>query len=102
MYMWLCEHASARGLHPPDPYYYYVFTQIYVSFSEWIQEMSPVTRMGSPSISRIIQQFEKTSINSNFQETSFTTQADTDAAVAKINTMFPTASDAHIRLLLKR
>lgn len=36
------------------------------------------------------------------QETSFITQAETDAAVAKINTMFPTASEPHIRLLLKK
>ncbi|XP_031631281.1 uncharacterized protein LOC116345757 isoform X5 [Contarinia nasturtii] len=68
-------------------------------------EMSPIMRMGSPSISRI-QHFDKTSQNGstcgNYQETSFITQADTDAAVAKINTMFPTASDAHIRLLLKK
>ncbi|XP_055324154.1 uncharacterized protein LOC129578905 isoform X8 [Sitodiplosis mosellana] len=69
-------------------------------------EMSPVMRMGSPNISRIMQHFDKTSQNGstcgNYQETSFITQADTDAAVAKINTMFPTASDAHIRLLLKK
>lgn len=64
--------------------------------------MSPVMRMGSPSVSRIIQHFDRGSQNLNYQETSFTTQADTDAAVAKINTMFPTASDAHIRLLLKK
>lgn len=66
-------------------------------------------RMGSPSTSRIMQHFDKTSQcgsiygnYGNYQETSFITQADTDAAVAKINTMFPTASDAHIRLLLKK
>lgn len=63
--------------------------------------------MGSPNISRIMQHFDKTSQNGsigggNYQETSFITQADTDAVVAKINTMFPTASDAHIRLLLKK
>lgn len=46
-----------------------------------------------------MQQFDR---QSHYQETSFTTQADTDAAVAKINNMFPTASDAHIRLLLKK
>lgn len=64
--------------------------------------MSPLSvRLGSPSISRVIQQFERSS-QYNVQETSFTTQAETDAAVAKINTMFPTASDAHIRLLLKK
>lgn len=63
-------------------------------------------RMGSPNISRIIQHFDRANYNSynssNYQETSFTTQAETDAAVSKINTMFPTASDAHIRLLLKK
>lgn len=38
------------------------------------------------------------------QETSFTTptQFETDATVAKINSMFPTASEHHIRLLLKK
>lgn len=56
--------------------------------------------MSSPHLSRVIQHFERR--NSNVQETSFTTPIDTDAAVAKINTMFPTASDAHIRLLLKK
>lgn len=62
-------------------------------------------RLGSPHINRIISQLEKQrerEREQNMQETSFTTQADTDAAVAKINTMFPTASDAHIRLLLKK
>lgn len=38
----------------------------------------------------------------NIQETSFTTAAETDAVVAKINTMFPTVSEPHIRLLLKK
>lgn len=64
------------------------------------QEMSPVLRMGSPHLSRVIQQLDRR--NSNVQETSFITPIDTDAAVAKINSMFPTASDAHIRLLLKK
>jgi hypothetical protein len=38
------------------------------------------------------------------QETSFTnpTPMETDATVSKINTMFPTASEHHIRLLLKK
>lgn len=70
-----------------------------------MQEMSPVMRMGSPNL-RFLQNFDKTSQNGsmcgNYQETSFITQADTDAAVAKISTMFPTAGDAHIRLLLKK
>lgn len=38
------------------------------------------------------------------QETSFTTpsQFETETSVAKINSMFPTASEHHIRLLLKK
>jgi hypothetical protein len=38
------------------------------------------------------------------QETSFSnpTAVETDATVSKINTMFPTASEHHIRLLLKK
>ena len=39
-----------------------------------------------------------------FQETSFSTPTpfETDATVSKINSMFPTASEHHIRLLLKK
>lgn len=36
------------------------------------------------------------------QETSFSTPADLEAAVTKINTMFPTTNDTHIRMLLKK
>lgn len=39
------------------------------------------------------------------QETSFSnnvTAADTDATVAKINSMFPTVPETHIRMLLKK
>ncbi|XP_030372227.1 putative mediator of RNA polymerase II transcription subunit 26 isoform X2 [Scaptodrosophila lebanonensis] len=39
---------------------------------------------------------------STIQETSFTNQIDTDAVVTKIQNMFPTAGENHIRLLLKR
>ncbi|XP_046801256.1 uncharacterized protein LOC111685241 isoform X3 [Lucilia cuprina] len=39
---------------------------------------------------------------STIQETSFTNQIDTDAVVHKIQNMFPTASENHIRLLLKK
>ncbi|XP_017038076.1 uncharacterized protein [Drosophila kikkawai] len=39
---------------------------------------------------------------STIQETSFTNQAETDAVVTKIQNMFPTAGEHHIRLLLKR
>ena len=40
----------------------------------------------------------------HLQETSFTTPTtmETDATVSKINSMFPTASEHHIRLLLKK
>lgn len=39
---------------------------------------------------------------STIQETSFSNQIDTDAVVQKIQNMFPTASENHIRLLLKK
>ncbi|KAH8286238.1 hypothetical protein KR054_005269 [Drosophila jambulina] len=39
---------------------------------------------------------------STIQETSFINQAETDAVVTKIQNMFPTAGEHHIRLLLKR
>lgn len=76
--------------------------------------MSPLLRQGSPHTPRIMSQLAKQQIQSQLfqnqqpyhqqqqQETSFITPAETDAAVAKINTMFPTASDTHIRLLLKK
>ncbi|GAB0092732.1 uncharacterized protein DMENIID0001_077630 [Sergentomyia squamirostris] len=59
-------------------------------------EMSPVTRPATP---RTNAHFSR----SNIAETSFSNSAaETEAAVAKINTMFPTVSDTHIRLLLKK
>ncbi len=48
------------------------------------------------------QHFQQQQLQQQQQETSFITQAETDAAVTKINTMFPTASEPHIRLLLKK
>lgn len=39
---------------------------------------------------------------STIQETSFSQQIDTHAVVTKIQNMFPTADENHIRLLLKR
>ncbi|XP_055715898.1 uncharacterized protein LOC129809810 isoform X5 [Phlebotomus papatasi] len=61
-----------------------------------MQEMSPVTRPPTP---RTNAHFSR----NNIQETSFSNSAaETEAAVAKINTMFPTVSDTHIRLLLKK
>jgi len=35
-------------------------------------------------------------------ETSFTQNSDSESQVAKINAVFPTVSDTHIRLLLKK
>lgn len=51
---------------------------------------------------RMMSQLAKQHIQQQQQETSFITQAETDAAVTKINAMFPTASEPHIRLLLKK
>lgn len=73
--------------------------------------MSPIIRhnTGSPHTPRIMSQLAKQQQQQQQQlqqqgqqETSFTTAAETDAAVYKINTMFPTASESHIRLLLKK
>ena len=36
------------------------------------------------------------------QETSFSNPIDVDSTVAKINSMFPTVPDTHIRMLLKK
>lgn len=65
--------------------------------------MSPVMRHGSITshTPRMMSQLAKQHLQQQ-QETSFITQAETDAAVTKINTMFPTASEPHIRLLLKK
>lgn len=65
---------------------------------------SPVMRHGSITshTPRMMSQLAKQHIQQQQQETSFITQAETDAAVTKINTMFPTASEPHIRLLLKK
>lgn len=57
--------------------------------------MSPVSRP-SPHTPRSVSRLATTQ---NLQETSF---IDTEASVTKINTMFPTVSDIHIRLLLKK
>lgn len=64
--------------------------------------MSPIMRPNTP---KSLKQFGSQNI---MQETSFSnannivTAQDTEVAVAKINTMFPTVSDTHIRLLLKK
>lgn len=38
----------------------------------------------------------------NMQETSFTSAQDIEASIQKVNTMFPTVSEAHIRNLFKK
>uniref|UniRef100_A0A1Y1MY13 WW domain-containing protein n=1 Tax=Photinus pyralis TaxID=7054 RepID=A0A1Y1MY13_PHOPY len=53
-----------------------------------MQDLSHVTR-GSPRTSRL-------------QDTTLSAAANTEEAVTKISTMFPTVSDTHIRLLLKK
>lgn len=40
--------------------------------------------------------------SSKVQDSSLTALTDTDEAVAKVSAMFPTVSDTHIRLLLKK
>lgn len=62
---------------------------------------------GSPNSPRIMSQIAKQQMQLQQQqlqqqETSFITATETDAAVYKINAMFPTASESHIRLLLKK
>lgn len=82
------------------------------------KEMSPILRnhngaaaatavSGSPHTSRMISQIAKQQMQlqqqqQQQQETSFITAIETDATVYKINAMFPTASESHIRLLLKK
>ncbi|XP_058988028.1 uncharacterized protein LOC131807023 isoform X2 [Musca domestica] len=64
-----------------------------------INDMSPL-----PAQKYQIPQAPRTvnlSRRSTIQETSFSNQIDTDAVVKKIQNMFPTASENHIRLLLK-
>lgn len=55
-----------------------------------ISQVVAATKAASPSLART-------------QETSLTTTAaDTEQSVAKISTMFPTVSETHIRILLKK
>jgi hypothetical protein len=66
-----------------------------------LSRSSPHTpRVGSliKNHQQLLQQQQQT------QETSFTnpTPMETEATIAKINTMFPTASEHHIRVLLKK
>ncbi|XP_037933753.1 uncharacterized protein LOC119668350 [Teleopsis dalmanni] len=63
-------------------------------------EMSPVPFLKSSIMQT--PRLANMSRRSTIQETSFSNQIDTDAVVTKIQNMFPTASENHIRLLLKK
>lgn len=61
--------------------------------------MSPMAR-STPQTPRLSQTGAK--IGNGLYETSFMQQMDMESIVSKINTMFPTVSDVHIRMLLKK
>lgn len=69
--------------------------------------MSSLSR-SSPHTPRIGNLIKNHQLQQQQMETSFSTQtatpshAETEATVTKINSMFPTASEHHIRLLLKK
>lgn len=66
--------------------------------------MNSVIRM-SPVATRIAQAVAATRASPSLgrtQETSLTTVQDTEQSVAKVSAMFPTVSETHIRLLLKK
>lgn len=68
--------------------------------------MSSLSRSSphTPRVGNLIKHNQLMQQQQHIQETSFSTptQFETDATVSKINSMFPTASDYHIRLLLKK
>lgn len=71
--------------------------------------MSSLSRSSphTPRVGNLIkhqQMMQQQQQQQHVQETSFTmpTPMETDATVSKINSMFPTASEHHIRLLLKK
>lgn len=68
--------------------------------------MSSLSRSSphTPRLGNLIKNHQQLLQQQQMQETSFTnpTPMETEATIAKINTMFPTASEHHIRLLLKK
>ncbi|XP_075151441.1 uncharacterized protein LOC142225536 isoform X2 [Haematobia irritans] len=70
------------------------------SRSHLINEMSPlpVQKSQLSQVPRTVNMSRRSTI----QETSFSNKIDTEAVVNKIQNMFPTASENHIRLLLKK
>ncbi|XP_070499733.1 uncharacterized protein [Chironomus tepperi] len=81
----------------------------YTSHTNQTVEMSSLSRSSphTPRVGNLIkhqQMMQQQQQQQHLQETSFTTPTtmETDATVSKINSMFPTASEHHIRLLLKK
>lgn len=81
----------------------------YTSHTNHTVEMSSLSRSSphTPRVGNLIkhqQMLQQQQQQQHVQETSFTTPTsmETDATVSKINSMFPTASEHHIRLLLKK
>ncbi|KAL7046471.1 hypothetical protein ACKWTF_002585 [Chironomus riparius] len=81
----------------------------YTSHTNQTVEMSSLSRSSphTPRVGNLIkhqQMIQQQQQQQHVQETSFTspTTMETDATVSKINSMFPTASEHHIRLLLKK
>lgn len=68
--------------------------------------MSSLSRSSphTPRVGNLIKNHQQMLQQQQTQETSFSspTAMETEATISKINTMFPTASDHHIRLLLKK
>lgn len=92
---------AMRAFQGPNPSLYNVSASPLLSTKSQLQmEMSPVSHLKSsaPHTPRS----GNMSRRSTIQETSFSSQIDTDAVVAKIQNMFPTAGENHIRLLLKK
>jgi hypothetical protein len=75
-------------------------------FMSSFKEMTSLSRSSphTPRVGNLIKHNQLLQQQQQVQETSFSTptQFETDVAVAKINSMFPTASEHHIRLLLKK
>ena len=57
----------------------------------------------TPRMGQLVRQhMHQQQLQQQQQETSFTNPIDVDSTVAKINSMFPTVPDTHIRMLLKK
>lgn len=93
------NYPAVKAFQGPNPSLHNVSASPLLSTKSQVQmEMSSILRPSSPQTPRINNLPRRQTI----QETSFSNNIDTDAVVAKINNMFPTASENHIRLLLKK